>query len=44
MERQEIKDTLESLYNDYYDGLYSEEQLKAELKTLYLGSTISADE
>lgn len=44
MEKQEIRATLESLYNEYYDGLYSEEQLKAELKTLYLGISISADE
>lgn len=35
MNIEEIKKNLENLYLDYYDGLYSEKQLKIVLLNLY---------
>jgi len=44
MELKEIKDKLESIYSEYYNGICSEEQLKSVLKSLYIKSSFSAGE
>lgn len=41
MELEEIKQNLELLYLDYFDGLYSEHQLKIMLIKLYKQSNIT---
>ncbi|MEK4343176.1 hypothetical protein [Brevibacillus sp. FSL L8-0710] len=44
MNKEELIKNLESLYVDYYDGLYNDEQLKLMLKKLYLKVNIDASE
>ncbi len=43
MNIQEVKNNLESIYSDYYDGLYSEHELKHMLNKLYMKANISID-
>ncbi|WP_226582572.1 hypothetical protein [Halobacillus litoralis] len=44
MELEEVKQNLESLYIDYFDGLYSEHQLKMMLLKLYKQSKMTGTE
>lgn len=44
MEIEDVQKNLETIYLDYYDGLYYERHLKLLLKNLYLQLDISIDE
>lgn len=44
MEIEEIRTNLESLYLDYYDGLYSDKQLKIMLLNLYKKCNVSSSQ
>lgn len=44
MNKEELMRSLESLYVDYYDGLYNDEQLKLMLKKLYSQVNINETE
>lgn len=39
----EVKNNLESIYSDYYDGLYLEHELKHMLNKLYMKANIPID-
>lgn len=43
MDINDVKINLEALYIDYYDGLYSEQQLKLMLMKIFHNSDISVD-
>lgn len=40
MSENDLKACLEGIYQDYFDGLYNDHQLKIMLKQLYLDSNI----
>lgn len=44
MEIDQIKKNLEAIYLDYYDGLYSDHQLKTMLLNLYKQSNVTSSQ
>lgn len=44
MKIEEIKMNLESIFIDYYDGIYNEQQLKLMLKKLYIKANVDISE
>ena len=44
MKLDEITKNLESIYHDYYDGLYTDGQLKIMLKKLHVQSNVNISE
>lgn len=44
MNKEQIRVNLEALYLDYYDGLYTEQQLKYMLLKLYKVANIDSNE
>jgi hypothetical protein len=42
--KEQIESVLEAIYLNFYDGLYTEEQLKYTLKKLYLKANVTVNE